>query len=112
MCVRIAILIVALVFSLLGQSAAATSRATLRLIDDTSPPTLRGLGFQPREHVRVVVVAGSSRTVKKAVATARGRFTVRVTGDVNDCVGFSAIAVGSKGTRASLKRAPGQCPQP
>ena len=44
------------------------------------------------------------------MATARGRFVVRVRADVNDCAGFSATAVGNKGTRATLKRAPGQCP--
>ena len=96
---------------MLGHSApAATTKATLRLVDDTSPATLRGLGFQPREHVRVVILVGPTRSVTKVVATALGRFTVRVPGDANDCVGFSATAMGSKGTRASLKRAPGQCP--
>jgi len=107
---RLTLLVVALLVSLLGQSAAATHRATLRLADDATPPTLRGVGFQPREHVRVVAVAGETRTVKKVVATALGRFTIRVRGDVNDCRGFSATAVGSEGTRATLKRAPGQCP--
>jgi len=108
--VRVVLALVALLFSLVGQSSAATSRATLRLVDDTSPATLRGTGFQPREHVRIVVVAGSTRTVKKVVATALGRFTIRVQGNVSNCVGFSATAVGSKGTRATFKRAPGQCP--
>jgi hypothetical protein len=94
----------------LAQAAAATPRATLRLVDDV-PATLRGAGFQPREHVRIVIVAGTTRTVKKVVATARGRFVVHVRADANDCAGFSATAVGNKGTRATLKRAPGQCPQ-
>jgi hypothetical protein len=110
---RLALAVLAVLFSLLGQSAtAAAPRASLRLLDDTSPATLRGAGFQPREHVRVVVVSGSTRSVKKVVATAAGRFTVRVQGDLNACVGFSATAVGSKGTRASFKRAPGQCAAP
>ncbi len=107
---RLALVVVALLASLVAQSAAATSRARLRLVDDTTPAMLRGVGFQPREHVRVVVLAGTTRSVKKVVATALGRFTVRVYGDVNDCAGFSATAVGNKGTRATLKRPPGQCP--
>jgi hypothetical protein len=106
----LALVVVALMFSLVGQSVAATPRAALRLVDDTTPPTLRGVGFQPREHVRVVVVAGSTRSVTSVMATARGRFTIRVHGDVNACTGFSATAIGSKGTRTTLKRAPGQCP--
>lgn len=106
----VALVLVALVFSLLGQSSAATSKATLRLMDDSSPAVLRGAGFQSREHVRVVIVVGSTRIAERAVATGLGRFTVRAPGDVSSCVGFSATAVGSKGTRASLKRAPGQCP--
>jgi hypothetical protein len=93
----------------LAQSAAATPGAALGLVDD-APATLRGSGFQPREHVRIVIVAGTTRTIRKVVATARGRFAVRVRADANDCVGFSATAVGNKGTRATLKRAPGQCP--
>lgn len=108
---RLALILVALVFALVAPpSGAATPKASLRLLDETAPPTLRGSGFQPREHVRVVIVAGSTRTVKRVVATALGRFGVRVR-DVDDCAGFSATAVGSKGTRASLKRVPGQCPQ-
>lgn len=95
--------------ALLVQTAVAAPRATLRL-DDDAPATLRGSGFQSREQVRIVVVAGTTRTIRKVVATARGRFVLRVRTDVNDCAGFSAVAVGNKGTRATLKRAPGQCP--
>ena len=108
---RLALILAALLISMLGHSAtAAPTKASLRLVDDSSPAALRGFGFQPREHVRVVMLVGSTRSVKKVVSTALGRFTVRVPGDANDCVGFSATAVGSKGTHASLKRAPGQCP--
>jgi hypothetical protein len=105
------LVLVALVFSLVALPAgAATSKPRLRLVDDTAPATLRGSGFHSREHVRVVVLAGTRRSVKKVVATSVGRFTIRVQGDVNACAGFSATAVGNQGTRATLKRAPGQCP--
>ena len=97
---------------LLGQAVAAPHRATLRLEDDSAPAMLRGAGFQPREHVRVVVVSGATRTVKKLVATRLGRFAVRMRADLNACQGFSATAFGSNGTKATLKRAPGQCALP
>jgi uncharacterized NAD-dependent epimerase/dehydratase family protein len=112
---RAVLVVAAVVYSaaVAGQAGAAVHRAGLRLVDDSTPATLRGTGFQPREHVRVVIVAGTSRTVRRTVATIRGRFVLRLHGeDVNACAGFSASAVGNLGTRASFKRAPGQCPQP
>jgi hypothetical protein len=95
---------------LLGQAVAAPSRATLRLDEDVVPAVLQGAHFQPREHVRVVVLSGTTRTVRKLVATRLGRFALRMPADMNACQGFSATAVGSKGTKATFKRAPGQCP--
>jgi hypothetical protein len=95
-----------------GQAVAAPPRPLLRLVDDPAPVTLRGSGFQPREHVRIVILDGSARFVRRAVATNRGRFAVRVDAGADGCTGFSAVAVGSRGSRATLKRPPGQCPQP
>jgi hypothetical protein len=92
-------------------SAGATARPALRLVD-ASPLALRGTGFKAREHVRVSVYAGE-RASKRTTASLRGRFTVRFAGlDPSVCAGFSASAVGDKGSRASFKRAPGMCPQP
>jgi len=97
----------------LGQAVAATPRPTLRLVDDTSPVTLHGSGFQPREHVRIVVVSGSSQSKTRTVATRLGRFSVRLESvDVNTCTGLSIRAQGSDGTKATLKRPPGQCALP
>lgn len=97
----------------LGQAVAATPKASLRLVDDTTPVTLHGSGFQPREHVRIVVVANSTQMVKRVVATRLGRFVVKLaTLDVNACTGLSIRAVGNDGTEATLKRPPGQCPLP
>jgi hypothetical protein len=92
-------------------AAPGTTHATLRLLA-TDPPALRGLGFKPHERVRVVVYAGKT-TVTRTTATLAGRFTVRITGlGANTCAGFSVIATGSMGSRASFKRAPGMCPAP
>jgi hypothetical protein len=92
-------------------SATATTKPALRLVD-TSPLAFRGTGFEAREHVRISVYAGE-RATKRMTASMAGRFTARFAGlDPNACAGFSAVAVGSEGSRASFKRAPGMCPQP
>jgi hypothetical protein len=92
-------------------SARATTRPALRLVD-TSPVAFRGTGFKAHERVRVSVYAGT-RATRRATAGLRGGFTVRFAGlNPNPCAGFSAVAVGNEGSRASFKRPPGECPQP
>ena len=87
------------------------SRTSLRLVSD-EPATFRGAGFQAHERVKLVVVGGG-RAVRYLVAGAAGGFVVRVLGvDPNACPGFSAVATGSLGSRATYKRAPGQCALP
>src|SRR5439155_14485693 len=86
-------------------------RTWLRLVDD-EPMTFRGGGFHAHERVKLVVVGGG-RAVKYLLAGAAGGFVVRVAGvDPNACQGFSAVATGNLGSRATYKRAPGQCAQP
>jgi len=92
-------------------SARATTRPTLRLVD-ASPVAFRGTGFKAHERVRVSVYAGTPAT-RRTSAGLRGRSTVRFAGlDRNACAGFSAVADGNEGSRASFKRAPGMCPAP
>jgi hypothetical protein len=113
--VRTALVVAAVLCSAtaLVQTSTAAQRPVLRLVDDTVPASLRGSGFASREHVRIVIVAGGERSVRRTVATRLGRFVLRLTSvDVEACAGFSARAVGSDGSRASLKRAPGQCATP
>ena len=79
---------------------------------DASPIALRGLGFKAHERVRVSVYAGE-RATKRLTAGARGGFVARFSNlDPSACAGFSAVAVGNEGSRASFKRAPGMCPEP
>ena len=60
-----------------------------------------------------VFVVGTTRTVRRKVANLQGRFVLRLTNvDLSACAGFSANAVGNRGTRVTLKRPPGQCPKP
>src|SRR5262249_30688453 len=97
-----------------GTSAAGprayTGSARLMLADD-APVMFRGVGFRPAERVRITVEAATRDVTRTATASAVGTFTMRVTGvDANDCQGFAATATGSKGSRATFKRVPGQCP--
>ena len=79
---------------------------------DASPIAFRGAGFKAHERVRVSVYAGE-RATKRVLAGSRGGFVARFSNlDPNACVGFSAVAVGNEGSRASFKRAPGMCPAP
>jgi hypothetical protein len=92
-------------------SARAATRPALRLMD-ASPVAFRGVGFKARERIRVSVYAGD-RATKRLTAGPRGGFVVRFAGlDPNACAGFSAVAVGSEGSRAVFKRSPGMCPAP
>jgi hypothetical protein len=103
----------ALAASALGRGTAnavpAATHPTLRLMDSDSV-TLRGVGFKRREHVRVSVTEKTSVS-KSVAATTTGTFVVSFANlDLNLCVGLSATAVGSDGSRATFKRAPGMCP--
>jgi hypothetical protein len=92
-------------------SARAATRPALRLVD-TSPVAFRGTGFEAHERVRISVYAGT-RATRRVTAGLRGAFTVRFAGlDPSACAGFSALAVGNEGSRASFKRPPGMCPAP
>lgn len=111
----ILLLLVAVAAGAFGQPVAharpATTHPTLRLMD-AEPVAFHGAGFKARERVRVVVVAGT-RAAKSVTASAGGSFVVRFTGvGASSCAGFTATAIGNDGSRATFKRAPGQCPAP
>ena len=66
----------------------------------------------PHEHVRLEI-HDSGRRVVLATAGAGGAFTKRIAGaNPGNCTGFSVIATGDRGSRATLKRPPGVCPAP
>jgi hypothetical protein len=107
------IVLAALAAALLGRdSANAVSGATEPALHpmDSSALTLRGTGFKRGEHVRVLVVE-RTRASKSVNASTGGTFVATFAGvSQNRCTGFSATAVGSDGSHASYKRAPGMCP--
>ena len=95
--------------ALAGPTTAVPTRPALRLAEP-APLTFGGTGFRANEQVRVVAVAGKNAT-HWVTAGARGRFAVRFRGMAADtCRGLSATAIGDKGSRATYKRAPGECP--
>jgi hypothetical protein len=79
---------------------------------ETDVPMLRGMGFKPQEHVRLVIVDGQ-RHVLLTMTGVRGGFTMRVAWlNTESCRGFSITATGDRGSRAVFKRAPGVCQPP
>jgi len=91
---------------------AAIPRPALRLMD-ANPVTVRGTSFKPRELIRVTFTVGVRKIVRSVRATRIGRFTSSAGEEVSfDRCGdfFRVIAVGSRGSRASLKYPQPECP--
>jgi hypothetical protein len=76
--------------------ASTTGRAAVEIVQ-ISPLTVAGRGFKPKERVRVTANGGR----KSVTAGRRGRFEVAFPA-ANACNGVFAVAVGSKGSRASV----------
>lgn len=104
----------AVALALLGLAAGGRERseaqgATLKLARGV-PLTLRGERFVPGEHVRVTVKS-ERMTAKRVTASSSGVFVVRFPSIAYDrCHGLAAGAVGSRGSRATLKRPRLMCP--
>src|SRR4051794_34073805 len=90
-----------------GAFAGATPKPRLTMAR-AQPLTVRGRGFHRHERVRVVLRRASRpAVVHRLRAGRRGRFTTTFGGVALDrCGGFSVIAVGRAGSRATLKRPP------
>jgi hypothetical protein len=75
------------------------------------PLQLQGRGFQKRERVRVTVTPTSSgeALTKRVRAKRGGSFSVRFDG-VQACNGFEGVAVGRRGSRASMQFSALICP--
>jgi hypothetical protein len=111
----LALLVLAAVTATAGTRAAVRAEAASPrlLLVDAEPLMLRGVGFRPAEHVRVEVVSGTEDVTRRTTASSAGGFTMRVAGvDPNACQAFGVLAIGDKGSRATIKRAPGQCASP
>ncbi len=95
-----------------ASTGAAVPRAALRLLD-TSPVTVGGTGFKPRELVRVTFSQGLVKQRRSLRATTTGRFSSSAGDDtrLDRCGDLLLVtAVGGRGSRASLKYPLPDCP--
>ena len=103
------LLAVAIGGAVAAPTTAVTTRPALRLADD-EPLMFSGSGFGASEHVKVVAIAGK-RATHWVTAGSGGRFAVRFRGmDADACRGLERDCNRRPGSRATYKRAPGQCP--
>jgi hypothetical protein len=86
-----------------AQSDAVHSTPRLKLVT-AAPPVVRGSAFRAHERVRLVLRRRvGAPTISHASADASGSFVATFTGVmVNRCRGFSIVATGSEGSRATL----------
>jgi hypothetical protein len=91
-------------------SAPAATGPQLLLARD-APLTVAGVRFHAGEHVTVRYAGSGGPLTRAAVAGARGGFVVRFAHvDYDPCTTMSITAVGSDGSRASLRTDRRECP--
>jgi hypothetical protein len=100
------VVVVALLAGLLGTgtetASTATTKATLKVVK-LKPFTVRGTGFKSRERVTLTLSAGKQRV--RGTATATGRLTVTFPrAKVTVCTPYTLRAIGTAGTRVTVKR--------
>jgi len=83
-----------------GQGAPAQRPALA--VTDTRPFEVRGVGFEPRERVQVLLAVNGGQRWRSAVASASGVFTVEFRVSLGACSRFTMQAIGSKGSRARI----------
>jgi len=71
-------------------------------ITDTRPFEVRGVGFEPRERVQVLLAVNGGQRWQNTVASSAGVFTVEFRLSLGTCSRFTMQAFGSKGSRARI----------
>lgn len=111
---RIVILIAAAAFAatLAGQSSspAETPRGPALRLVDRNPVTLKGEHFRSRELVRLSVKTDSGAATRRVRARVSGLFVSELGLALDRCSGLYAVAVGARGSRATLKLVEPACP--
>ena len=102
------LVLAALVTSGAAATGDRTSRPTLKLTSGT-PLRVAGSHFLPGERVRVAAIT-SRKASKQVVANADGNFVVTLGIAYDRCNGLIVTAIGSRGSRARLKRPELMCP--
>lgn len=91
----------------LAQPAAHRRPAAALDIRSTSPLTVVGSGFRPREHVRVsATLAGLTRTLRATVGSTGGFRVVFLGLGASRCDELHVVAIRQAGTLVVLKRLP------
>jgi hypothetical protein len=94
-------------------SIAATPTGRARLVPvSLAPLTLKGSGFKAAETVTVRSTDNAVKGRRTVTATAAGTFVVRMGASADRCNGGTIVAVGDKGSRASLNFAQVVCAAP
>jgi hypothetical protein len=76
----------------------------------TSPVVLIGIGFEPRETVRLAVRADEGQAAKSVTASATGKIAMRFARlTIETCEDFVVVANGNKGSTVRLHRVPPPC---
>jgi hypothetical protein len=83
------------------QDTAQAQRPSLA-VTDMRPFEVRGVGFEPRERVQVLLAVNGGQRWQGTVATARGVFTVRFPVSIGSCSRFMIKALGSRGSSARI----------
>jgi hypothetical protein len=110
-----AVFVLALAALLVGSATAvgsAVERKAKLTVVKGKPLALRGTGFEPRESVRITLLAGIKRNVRRATASPAGSFRVSIAPAADGCSLLIAHAVGARGSRASVRFGGPPCPPP
>jgi len=86
--------------------AGSGSASRLALVSD-EPVVVAGVGFQPRERVRLLITPGPS--VRTVLAGRLGRFRATLRASMPRCGGVVVQAVGNRGSRAMTDRTGPDC---
>jgi multidrug efflux pump subunit AcrA (membrane-fusion protein) len=95
----------ALVLSGVGTGAGSSQHPSLRFAQ-TVPLRIAGSHFRVRERVRVTATVSATRSTRRVRASAKGSFVAIFATGAGRCSEVRVIAVGSGGSRATLKRLP------
>jgi hypothetical protein len=106
------LLLVLVIVRLVTAETAAERGPVLRLIPN-QPAAVRGQGFRPGERVHLFALASLKRVSLTSVADERGTFKAAFRDlGAEGCSQLVIAAVGSEGSRASVKLGRRPCPPP
>lgn len=95
----------ALVLSGVGTGAGSSQRPSLRFAQ-TVPLRIAGSHFRVHERVRVTATVSAARSTRRVRASGKGSFVVGFAIGAGRCSEVRVIAVGSRGSRTTIKHLP------